>query len=106
MRWPRTAATPAPLRTRGRSSPCATRRGRASKTARTSSRLPRIPPGSSERSVSQLDENELKGLQRRVAIAALLLLGVFLAGVVGYRIIGGPEHGWLAPRFLSAGGCH
>ena len=51
--------------------------------------------------MSQRDENELKGLQRRVAIAALLLLGVFLAGVVGYRIIGAPEHGWLDAVFMT-----
>ena len=51
--------------------------------------------------MSQRDENELKGLQRRVAFAALMLVGVFLVGVVGYRIIGSPEHGWLDALYMT-----
>ena len=51
--------------------------------------------------MSQRDENELRGLQRRVAFAALMLLGVFLVGVVGYRIIGSPEHGWLDAVYMT-----
>ena len=51
--------------------------------------------------MSQRDENELKGLQRRVAFAALMLVGVFLVGVVGYRIIGSPEHGWLDAIYMT-----
>lgn len=51
--------------------------------------------------MSARDENELRGLQRRVAIAALLLLGVFVVGVVGYRIIGAPQHGWLDAVYMT-----
>jgi voltage-gated potassium channel len=51
--------------------------------------------------MSQRDEAELKGMQRRVTIAALLLLGVFVVGVVGYRIIGAPEHGWLDAVYMT-----
>ena len=51
--------------------------------------------------MSQRDENELGGLQRRVAFAALMLLCVFLVGVVGYRIIGSPEHGWLDAVYMT-----
>lgn len=36
-----------------------------------------------------------------MAIAALLLLGVFIVGVVGYRIIGAPEHGWLDAIYMT-----
>ena len=51
--------------------------------------------------MSQRDENELRGLQRRVAFSALMLLCVFLVGVVGYRIIGSPEHGWLDAVYMT-----
>ena len=51
--------------------------------------------------MTQRDDSELGNIQRRVAIAALLLLGVFVAGVVGYRIIGGPRHGWLDAVFMT-----
>ena len=47
------------------------------------------------------DEAELRGLQRRVAFAALFLVGVFVIGVVGYRIIGGSEHGWVDAVFMA-----
>ena len=51
--------------------------------------------------MSARDENELRGLQRRVAYAALMLIGVFIVGVVGYRIIGGPEHDWLDAIYMT-----
>ena len=51
--------------------------------------------------MSHRDESELKSMQRRVTIAALLLLGVFVAGVVGYRIIGAPNHGWLDAVYMT-----
>jgi len=51
--------------------------------------------------VSTRDENELKGLQRRVTYAALMLVGVFLVGVVGYRIIGGRDHDWLDAIYMT-----
>jgi len=51
--------------------------------------------------MSQRDENELKAMQRRVTIAALLLMGVFVVGVVGYRIIGAPQHGWLDAVYMT-----
>jgi voltage-gated potassium channel len=51
--------------------------------------------------MSQRDENELKSMQRRVTIAALLLAGVFIIGVVGYRIIGAPQHGWLDAVYMT-----
>ncbi len=51
--------------------------------------------------MSQRDETELKRLQRRVTIAALLLLGVFVVGVIGYRIIGAPNHGWLDAVYMT-----
>jgi voltage-gated potassium channel len=51
--------------------------------------------------VNQRGENELKVLQRRVAFAALLLLSVFVIGVVGYRIIGAPNHGWLDAVYMT-----
>jgi voltage-gated potassium channel len=47
------------------------------------------------------DETELKSLQRRVTIAALLILAVFVVGVVGYRIIGAPDHGWLDAVYMT-----
>ena len=47
------------------------------------------------------DERELKLLQRRVAGAALALLGVFVIGVVGYHQLGGPEHGWLEAVYMT-----
>jgi voltage-gated potassium channel len=46
-------------------------------------------------------ENELRTLQRRVAFAALLLLTVFVVGVIGYRIIGAPNHGWLDAVYMT-----
>ncbi len=46
-------------------------------------------------------ENELRVLQRRVAFAALLLLTVFVVGVVGYHIIGAPNHGWLDAVYMT-----
>ena len=46
-------------------------------------------------------ENELRVLQRRVAFAALLLLTVFIVGVVGYHIIGAPNHGWLDAVYMT-----
>ena len=51
--------------------------------------------------MSQRDENELRDLQRRVAFAAVMLLGIFLVGVVGYRIIGSPAHGWLDAIYMT-----
>jgi voltage-gated potassium channel len=51
--------------------------------------------------MSERDENELRGMQRRVTIAALLLVGVFIVGVVGYRIIGAPQHGWLDAVYMT-----
>ena len=51
--------------------------------------------------MSARDENELRGLQRRVAYAALMLIGVFVVGVVGYRIIGGPQHDWLDAVYMT-----
>jgi voltage-gated potassium channel len=51
--------------------------------------------------MSPRDETELKRLQRRVTIAALLLLGVFVVGVIGYRIIGAPNHGWLDAVYMT-----
>jgi len=47
------------------------------------------------------DERELKLLQRRVAVAALALLGVFVIGVLGYHQLGGPEHGWLEAVYMT-----
>jgi voltage-gated potassium channel len=46
-------------------------------------------------------ESELRVLQRRVAFAALLLLTVFVVGVVGYHIIGAPNHGWLDAVYMT-----
>lgn len=51
--------------------------------------------------MSERAEGEFKSLQRRVALAALLLLGIFLVGVIGYRVIGGPEHDWLDAIYMA-----
>ncbi len=47
------------------------------------------------------NESELKLLQRRVAGAALALLGVFVIGVLGYHQLGGPQHGWLEAVYMT-----
>ncbi len=47
------------------------------------------------------NDSEFAGLQRRVAAAALALLSVFVVAVVGYRIIGGNEHGWMDAMYMS-----
>ena len=47
------------------------------------------------------DDAEFQALQRRVRNAALLLLSAFAIGVVGYRIIGGPEHDWLDATYMA-----
>ncbi len=51
--------------------------------------------------MSKREDGEFQSMQRRVTIAALLLLGVFVAGVVGYRIIGAPNHGWLDAVYMT-----
>ena len=51
--------------------------------------------------MSQQEDNELKRLQRRVAFAALMLTGVFVVGVLGYHVIGGPEYGWLDAIYMT-----
>ena len=51
--------------------------------------------------MSQRDEGELRSSQRRVAYAALMLAGVFVVGVVGYRVIGGSRHDWLDAVYMT-----
>ena len=47
------------------------------------------------------DDAEFQVLQRRVRNAALLLLFAFGSGVVGYRILGGPDHDWLDATYMA-----
>lgn len=47
------------------------------------------------------DDAEFQLLQRRVRNAALLLLFTFAAGVVGYRMLGGPDHDWLDATYMA-----
>jgi voltage-gated potassium channel len=47
------------------------------------------------------DEHELRAIQRRVKIAGLLLMGVFVIGVIGYHIIGGPQTSWLDAAYMT-----
>jgi voltage-gated potassium channel len=51
--------------------------------------------------MSARDEGELRSIQRRVATAALFVLAVFVVGVVGYRIIGAPTHGWIDAIYMT-----
>lgn len=51
--------------------------------------------------MSARDEGELESIQRRVVTAALFVLAIFVVGVIGYRIIGGPGHGWLDAVFMT-----
>ena len=51
--------------------------------------------------MSARDEGEFKSLQRRVATAALLLLGIFVVGVVGYRVLGGSAYTWLDAVYMA-----
>lgn len=51
--------------------------------------------------MSARDEGELRSIQRRVATAALFVLAVFVVGVVGFRIIGAPTHGWLDALYMT-----
>ena len=46
-------------------------------------------------------EHEFEELKRRVFTAALALVSVFAVAVVGYRIIGGDQHGWLDALYMS-----
>ena len=41
-------------------------------------------------------------LGRRVAYAALLMLATFVVGIVGYKVIGGPDHSWLDAVYMTA----
>ncbi|MFI5312473.1 MAG: potassium channel family protein [Gemmatimonadales bacterium] len=51
--------------------------------------------------MSTRDESELKAIQRRVATAALFVLALFAIGVIGYRILGAPDHGWIDAVFMT-----
>ncbi len=46
--------------------------------------------------------DELTGLQRRLIYAVLLTVSVFMLGVVGYHIIGGPDYSWLDAVYMTA----
>jgi voltage-gated potassium channel len=46
-------------------------------------------------------DSELRGIQHRVAVAAMALAAVFVVAVVGYRILGGAEHGWMDALYMS-----
>ena len=48
----------------------------------------------SSRSVAQI--------RQRLGSAAVILGGTFAAGVIGYRIIGGAEHGWVDAVYMTA----
>src|ERR1017187_2499859 len=96
----RTAATPALPRTRAASSPSATKRARAGKTAPSCSSA-RSVPRTSEQRVSARDEGELRSIQRRVATAALIVLAIFVVGVMGFRILGAPDHGWIDAIYMT-----
>jgi voltage-gated potassium channel len=47
------------------------------------------------------EDRELRELQRRVRNAALLLLSLFLTGIVGYKVVGGPNHTWLESLYMA-----
>ena len=47
------------------------------------------------------DEGELRSIQRRVATAALFVLAIFVIGVLGFRILGAPDHGWIDAIFMT-----
>jgi voltage-gated potassium channel len=51
--------------------------------------------------VSAREEGELKSIQRRVATAALIVLAIFVVGVMGYRILGAPDHGWIDAIYMT-----
>jgi voltage-gated potassium channel len=51
--------------------------------------------------VSTRDEGELKSIQRRVATAALFVLAIFVVGIVGFRILGAPDHGWIDAIYMT-----
>ena len=51
--------------------------------------------------MSVRDDRELRELQRRVRNAALLLLSLFLTGIVGYKVVGGPGHTWLESMYMA-----
>ncbi len=40
-------------------------------------------------------------MQRRVRNAAFLLASLFVTGVVGYKLVGGPEHTWLDALYMA-----
>jgi voltage-gated potassium channel len=47
------------------------------------------------------DEEELRAIQHRVSIAGLLLVTVFVVGVLGYHVIGGPGSSWLDAVYMT-----
>jgi voltage-gated potassium channel len=51
--------------------------------------------------VSRTDETELRRLRERVALALVALAVVYAVGVVGYKIVGGREHGWLDALYMT-----
>ena len=51
--------------------------------------------------MSARDEGELRSIQRRVATAALIVLAIFVVGVMGFRILGAPDHGWIDAIYMT-----
>jgi voltage-gated potassium channel len=51
--------------------------------------------------MTKRDDRELADLQRRVTNAALLLLALFVTGVFGYKLVGGPQHTWLDALYMA-----
>ena len=50
---------------------------------------------------AERDEREILEMQRRVRNAVLLLVTIFVIGVIGFRILGGDQHGWLEAIYMA-----
>jgi voltage-gated potassium channel len=51
--------------------------------------------------VTARPDRDFADLQRRVRNAALLLFALFVTGVIGYKLVGGPSHTWLDALYMA-----